>query len=217
MRLIHFAFAITVILLGITGYLAWEGQQEAKGARAEVEFIRKQRADMGVDDTGRQLALEKATLPLEEPPPASAPAEAPKAADPGPPIAATEMAGTNVLGVSAETEEDRPVIPGGRKTPATVDIPLLTSQQKKVMESDVVARIKVVKLDQGFVVIDAGIEKGIKAGDTYDVRRDSALVGRVKLSEIIEATESVADVLPGSTPPGVKIEEGDELVVPLKK
>ena len=214
MRLIHFAFAITVILLGITGFLAWEGRQEAQGARAELEFIRKQRADMGVDEAGRQLAVERATMPLskEEMTPTS-----PSLSEPGPAVATTEMAGTNVLGVSTDTASEPPPIPGGRKTPETVsEIPLLTSKQKLVLDSDVVARIKVAKLEQGFVVIDAGLDKELKAGQTFDVRRSSALVGRVELTEIIEAKESVADVLAGATPPGVKIEEGDELVVPLK-
>ena len=31
MRLSHYALALTIILLAITGYLAWEAQEEAKG------------------------------------------------------------------------------------------------------------------------------------------------------------------------------------------
>ena len=44
MRLSHFALALTIILLAITGYLAWEAQEEARGARRELELVRKQQA-----------------------------------------------------------------------------------------------------------------------------------------------------------------------------
>lgn len=40
MRLYHFAFGLTVGLLFVTAYLAWQGQQEAQGARKELEFMR---------------------------------------------------------------------------------------------------------------------------------------------------------------------------------
>ena len=50
MRLSHYALALTIILLAITGYLAWEAQEEAKGARKELELVRRQQAahDMAV-------------------------------------------------------------------------------------------------------------------------------------------------------------------------
>ena len=44
MRLTHFAFALTFVLLCITGYLAWEGQQAKRGAMEEVEFLKKKQA-----------------------------------------------------------------------------------------------------------------------------------------------------------------------------
>lgn len=213
MRLIHFAFSITVILLGITGYLAWEGQQEARGARKELEFIRNQREAMGVDEQGRPLSA--APPPLEVPPSAPVPA-----LSPAPPVERTataaptaEPAGSSVLGVTAEGDAGKPAVPGGRKTPASLqEMPLLTSQQKKVAASDVVARVTDVKLKEGFVVIDAGSANGISAGQSYDVRRGAGLVGRVRISDTIVEGEAVADVLPEATPPGVKIEIGDELV-----
>ena len=41
MKLTHFALALMTVLLGITAYLAWEGQQAAKGQREEIEYQRK--------------------------------------------------------------------------------------------------------------------------------------------------------------------------------
>ena len=42
MKLTHFALALMTVLVGITGYLAWEGQQAARGQKEELEFMRKQ-------------------------------------------------------------------------------------------------------------------------------------------------------------------------------
>ncbi|MBL9132371.1 MAG: hypothetical protein JNG86_14295, partial [Verrucomicrobiaceae bacterium] len=41
MKLTHFALALMTVLVGITGYLAWEGQQEAKGQKEMLEYQRK--------------------------------------------------------------------------------------------------------------------------------------------------------------------------------
>ena len=41
MKMTHFALAMMAILVCITGYLAWEGQQAAKGQREELEYQRK--------------------------------------------------------------------------------------------------------------------------------------------------------------------------------
>jgi len=42
MKLTHFALGLMTVLVGITGYMAWEGQQEARGQKQELEFMRKQ-------------------------------------------------------------------------------------------------------------------------------------------------------------------------------
>jgi hypothetical protein len=208
MRLIHFAFAITLVLLGITGYLAWEGQQEARGAKKELEFIRDQQASMGV---GVPSAPVRSTATEPVAPPVPPVEEAPP--EPEPVVAAEEMAGNSLVGVSPTKKDGSVAVPGGRKTPASIsEMPLLTAQQRQVAKSAVVARVTDVKLKEGFVVVDAGSDKGLAPGQMFDVRRANGLVGRVKISGTVAEAEAIADVIPGATPPGVKIESGDELV-----
>jgi hypothetical protein len=45
MKLIHLAFAITFILIGLTAFVAWQAHIEARGARREVEMFRQQQND----------------------------------------------------------------------------------------------------------------------------------------------------------------------------
>ena len=51
----------------------------------------------------------------------------------------------------------------------------------------------------------------------FDVRRGDGLVGRVIVGETIDAAESVVDIDSAVTLPGVSIEAGDELILPVRK
>jgi len=85
MRLSHFALALTIILLAVTGYLAWEAQQEARGARRELELVRRQQA---AQDAARPIAptIVAALPPLPpEAPPSAAPPLAGSGLMPGTP------------------------------------------------------------------------------------------------------------------------------------
>ena len=133
MRLSHYALALTIILLAITGYLAWEAQEEAKGARKELELVRKQQA-------AHEMAV------------------------PAKPVTVVEA-----------------------------------------------------HIDQGFAVISAGKDKQLTSGMKFDVRRGNGLVGRVIVGDTIEAAEAVVDIDTTATLPGVRIEAGDELILPIRK
>lgn len=189
MRLSHYALALTIILLAITGYLAWEAQEEAKGARKELELVR------------RQQAAHEAAMPLkpstvaELPPPPAAPLSAP-------PL----MAGSNLM-------PGTPVLPS---SPAPADAPL-TDLQKQLIGMPVFAKIIESHNDQGFAVISAGRNKQLVSGMKFDIRRGNGLVGRVVVGDSIEATEAVVDIDTTLTLPGVRIETGDELILPVRK
>ena len=71
--------------------------------------------------------------------------------------------------------------------------------------------------DQGFAVINAGKDKQLASGMKFDVRRGDGLVGRVIVGDTVEAAESVVDIDPSVTLPGVRIENGDELILPVRK
>ena len=189
MRLSHYALALTIILLAITGYLAWEAQEEAKGARKELELVRKQQA-------AHEMAMPpKPSMVAELPPPPSAPALAP------PPLAGSNlMPGTPALPASS----------GPAAAP-------LTDLQKQLMGAPTLAKVIESHVDQGFAVISAGKDKQLSSGMKFDVRRGNGLVGRVIVGETIDAAESVVDIDTSVTLPGVRIEAGDELILPIRK
>lgn len=211
MRLTHFAFALTLILLAITGYLAWEGQEAARGAKVELEFVKKQQAaqDMASPAPSAMMPLPSAPPVSISPPPAvgTIAAQAPTT-----PVAAPEaMAGTLSL-------------PGGGLTvPKTViaaesqgvSTNTLTPLQKQVLGSLPVAKVKTVVKEQGFVVLDAGSKAGLKKGQKFDIRRAGAVLAKVTVTESIEESEAVADLDLASIPTGVSIEPGDEIIAPV--
>lgn len=188
MRLSHFALALTIILLAITGYLAWEAQEEARGARRELELVRKQQAARDVATPIRPTTVTSLPPPPEVP---SAPAVPP-------------LAGSGLM-------------PGAPATsPAPAAAPL-TALQKQLLGMPAIAKVVVVHKDEGFAVINAGKDKQFAPGMKFDVRRADGLVGRVIVSDSIDPSEAVVDIDSTVSLPGVSIEAGDELILPVRK
>lgn len=188
MRLSHFALALTLILLAVTGYLAWEAKDEARGAQRELELVRRQQA-------ARDAAKPIAPVTVAEIPPVPEPAApAPEATPP--------LLGSGLM-------------PGTPAAPAPAAP--LTALQKQVLGMVPIAKIIDVQPEQGFAVINAGKDKKLEKGAKYDVRRNQGLVGRVIIGDTVDAAESVVDIDPTGTSPGVRIEIGDELILPVRK
>lgn len=202
MRLIHFAQALTLILLAITGYLAWEGQQAATGARRELEHLKKTQA------------AEEAAKPLGT-----------QALPSLPPVASITPPLPGSLGtVPPEPDVLAGALPGGGLTvPKTVvaaeaqgiNTNTLTSTQQLVLAAPAIAKIKTVVKDQGFLILDAGSKKGLAKGQKFQVRRDSAILAKIAIADTIEEEEAVADIDLASIPAGVSIEPGDEIIEPV--
>lgn len=207
MRMTHVALALTVALLAVTGYLAWEGQLAAKGAREELRFVKERENARGPAGQAMvNLPTRPATASIT-PPPVPAPASAPLGGLPP----AEVMAGSGAL-------------PGGGLTvPKTVIAAevagiatnTLTAMQKQVLAAKPVAKVKTVVKDQGFIVLDSGSKQQIVKGMKLDVRRDSSVLGKVTVTDSVEETEAVADMDLASIPAGVSIEPGDELIQPI--
>jgi hypothetical protein len=215
MQMTHVALTLTIGLLGVTGYLAWEGQQAAKGAREELKFVKERQAaeETAHPSSERSVALPSSatasvsppvipTTPTETPPPTPLPA--PNKA----PAQEELMAGSGAL-------------PGGGLTipksvaaaeAAGVNTNTLTAAQKQVLAAKPIAKVTRVVSDQGFVVIDAGSKQGITKGMKLAIRRDSAILGKVAVTDSIDENESVADMDIASVPTGVTIEPGDEII-----
>lgn len=188
MRLSHFALALTLILLAITGYLAWEAQEAARGAKRELEVFRRQQA-------ARDASKPIAPVTVAEIPPLPEPAVTS-------PLVSPPLAGSGLM--------------PGTPSPAPAAAPL-TAMQKQVLGMIAVAKIIEVQEDAGFAVINAGQDKKLEKGSKFDVRRNEGLVGRVTVSDSIEASQAVVDIDPSASLPGVRIEVGDELIVPVRK
>lgn len=192
MRLSHFALALTIILLAITGYLAWEAQEEARGARRELELVRKQQAARDV-----AMPVRPSTVAALPPPP-----EVPTSLAPAVP----PLAGGGLI----------PGTPASLPSPAPAAAPL-TALQKQLLGMPAMAKVIESHNDQGFAVISAGKDKQLAKGMKFDVRRGDGLVGRVIVSDTIDASEAVVDIDSTVTLPGVSIEAGDELILPVRK
>ena len=221
MRLIHFAFALTLILLGITGYLAWEGQQEARGAEAELALLTQQKqaqaAATGNVPTPGSFAPVAQPVPLPPgavvtPSPAAAPpsnfamqqqapaAVAPKnntLSPPSTPAAGTTGALTPAAPLLQQKTEPAP--------------PPLTPLQRQVIAMPAIARVESYVKEHGFVALDAGTNQQIAAGMKFNIRRGNAVIGRITVSGV-EQSEAIADLDPRSVPAGVTIEAGDEVI-----
>lgn len=189
MRLSHFALALTLILLCFTGYLAWEAKDEARGAQRELELVRRQQA-------AQAAARPVAPSVVAEIPPEP---EAIPLTPPPPPLAGSGL------------------MPGTPASAPPLAAAPLTAMQKQLRGLPAMAKITTVEKDQGFAVIDAGKNKDLQAGMKFDVRRKDGLVGRVIISDSIDAAEAVVDIDLSASLPGVSIEVGDELVVPVRK
>lgn len=174
------------VLVGITGYLAWEGQQEARGQKQELDFMRK------------QLEARESAYPKKPVSPFAPMSTAPVVA----PTAPTTATST----------------PAPITSPSPDSMPAqLTTLQKQVLGMPALAKITQVENAQGFVVVDAGKNKQFTKGQKFDVRRGDSVVGRVSLTEAIEEKEAVADIVPQMSLPGVTMQAGDELILPVTK
>jgi hypothetical protein len=213
MRLTHFALALTVILLGITGYLAWEGQQEIKGLKRERDFERQQRVAEQAASPDESSLIPLPTSITPPPPPAPgtiAPAPAPArvvVADEAPMAGASMLPGAGLTVPKSVADAEAKGISTNTLTPI----------QQHVAASLPVASVKLVVREQGFIIIDAGSNKGFVKGQKLEIRRANSVIGRVTLTDSIEAAEAVADLDLSSIPTGVTIEPGDQLIAPVAR
>ena len=64
----------------------------------------------------------------------------------------------------------------------------------------------------GLVVLDEGLNKNLAKGDRFAIRRGTILVARVVVSDNIQATQCVADIVPGSLVQGMSVKNGDDVI-----
>jgi cytoskeletal protein RodZ len=221
MKLIHLAVAVAFALIGLTAFVAWQAHIEARGARREVEMFRQQQNDQlaagataapSILETFNPTPIATAPIPSSDTPRLPAPATSitPPAGD-SPTVVLASPAATTISPAPTTDPDADSTLPA-RQLPAADTPAPLTPDQHHLLTLPAIARIKQSFADDGFVLVDAGTSKSLSAGMKFNVRRGSAVVGRLTLTDSIEVDEAIADIQPGSIPAGIELRVGDELV-----
>lgn len=84
-------------------------------------------------------------------------------------------------------------------------------RQRGLMASGLTGRVLAVDRNWNFVVLDLGDRNGVVSNAEMVITRGGSAVGKVRITNV-EPSQSIADVVPNSVPPGLTIERGDRVV-----
>ncbi len=92
--------------------------------------------------------------------------------------------------------------------------PRMTNIQTQIMAQPAIARVENANAaaNEGFVILDRGLNANLAKGDSFAVRRGTAVIGRVVIGETMEETRCVAEVLARHLVQGMVIQKGDEVI-----
>lgn len=228
MKLTQFASAAIVVLLLVAGYLTvksdLDSRQDAQNdfnkellVRMD-EIAKKQTVSPPITAPAAAIPVPEALTPAPLPQPplspaasealaaaAAIPSDAPLAAENDPRMLEDER---KVLNIGSA---DR-LATDSLDLPATLEGQPLTKIQQRIVALPAIARVKQYAEKEGMLVLDRGSNVGLKPGDPFSLRRKTSVIGKVRISETIDTSECVADVLPGSMPPGMLPVAGDEVI-----
>lgn len=90
----------------------------------------------------------------------------------------------------------------------------LTNLQSLIMAQPAIARVENANAaaNEGFVILDRGLNANLAKGDAFAVRRGTALIGRVTVGDTIEETRCVAEVVAKKLVQGMVLQKGDEII-----
>ncbi len=203
MKLTHIAQGLTLLLVMVTLWLAWQAGEESKKANAKMDRLTAQATSMGsfsasVQEQGSMLPPVTAPSLPPEPAPAVPTAPVPVVNSTFPP--ADEPTGAELARASLPAS-----------APVTVQPGELTALQKRVKEAPSLGKVQDFVAEHGFVTFQVVADSGLKPGMQFDLRRDAAVVGRIKI-DFIEGTDVIANLDPKSVPAGVTVQKGDEII-----
>lgn len=219
MKITHLATGAVVLLLLIAGYLMLDSANDKKFAQMQ-------------DKINQLVDLQQKSKLATTPAPAPDVAEVPSASTDtvAKPIPAVTKSAPKASTEAIEPEvalpnptEDLKLAPGEKallmeasnKLKAELQPAAKTYNplQLKIKSLPAVAKVKSFNPDYSFVELDAGKNKSLEKGMSFDLRRDAMIVGKVIIGETVEDALSIADVDPKSVPAGVVIQPGDEIIL----
>jgi hypothetical protein len=236
MKLTQFALAAILVLLTVAGYLTiksdldsrMEKQNEVNEKLVEKQNHLNESLVARMEDLSKKVAAPVPAPVAAQPAPAvSDPAPA---APPANPKTAAALAAATAVPSDAPLapendprmlEDERKVLNLGaadRVADDSLNLPSalagqpLTKVQQRIVALPAIAKIKEYAVKEGMIVLDRGTNANLKAGDQFALRRKTSVIGKVRISETINETECVADVLPGSMPPGMLPAVDDDVI-----
>ncbi len=227
MKLTQFALAAIIVLLAVAGYLTIKS--DIDGRLADQNAFNEKLLSRVEDLAKKQAAPAPMVVPSVAPAPVPS-VQTPAAAPPRDPQAMEALAAAAAIPPDAPLaaeddprmlEDERGVLNLGadnRVATESLDLPApgenqaLTRVQQRIAALPAIARVKDYAAKEGMIVLDRGTNANLQAGDSFALRRGSAVIGRIRLSETIQDTESIADVVPGSMPVGMLPEATDDVI-----
>ncbi|MES2469523.1 MAG: hypothetical protein V4675_19625 [Verrucomicrobiota bacterium] len=228
MKLTQFAFAAILVLLLVAGYLTLKSDLDS---RLESQNAVNDKMLARMEELAKKQAQPQ---PVASPPPAvpvtPAPVAAPVPQPPVNPVAAEALAAAAAIPPNAPLaadndprmlEDERKVLNLGAADrvaedsltlPATAEGQTLTKIQQRIVALPAIARVKQYADKEGMIVLDRGSNVGLKPGDQFSLRRKTAVIGKIRISDTINPGECIADVLPGSMPVGMLPAVEDEVI-----
>jgi hypothetical protein len=203
------AILLTCALIGVMGWLIFSSNNSASATISRSQLAgRNQPAPTAAPAS---VATDPTMATPVMPPPVSrgtppqmlgtTPAPVPVAPQPTPGTQSTTLVGST------------PAVTAALQAAAVAPMPM-TPRQRQIKAMPPIAEVKHYAKDYGFVEITAGAARKLDKDQSFAIRRDSAIIARIKVTEV-DTESAVADVDSRSLTPGVTIEVGDEVIQDL--
>jgi hypothetical protein len=213
MKLTHIALVLTLGLLGLTTWIAYNEHVNNTSARNKLELyerhgqpepVMEAKEDQLVLDAMRKRAAAGSATSLPPSPVASAGGLPPAAMTP---TAMTPSLPPQRIGTTPPAVN----LPHVSAASINAEPPPLTEEQRYVAAAPAIAKVSEVHSDLGFVIVDSGSRRKLEKGMNFALRHDGFLVGRIKITEVDE-NSAVGDLVSKSVPDGVAIEKNDDVI-----
>ena len=216
MRLTEIALAITLVLLAITAYLAYEGHKD-RFASDEADDVRAlQRGEGSVEQRLAAVERQMATIRQDQArqtDPVRPSLSGAEASDPSglqlPPPPQVAGSSGDPLERMIERGDSPPRPPSVIHEEPTE--PPLSEMERQVLRASAIARVESYDADYNVLQINIGSERGVREGVEFSIRRGKYLLGNMRVT-LVEENAAAGEMMLGSMPDGLVVEEGDDVI-----